>query len=200
MYWSRLTSSFFPMDFVVLDMEEDKEIPLILGRPFLAKGRALIDVHSGRVNYKEVRFNIYHTMKFPFRGQSCNRISMVDECIKGVVDGVLMDNPLEHCLIHSSFRKTSLAASDIEFSGFDMEDEQLECTFALDSLPVSNHEEMLEVTTPVCEVSKSTEELAKEKNGGLVLKQLSDHLRYAFLGSQSKFPVVTPHLLNSFIK
>ncbi|XP_038698162.1 uncharacterized protein LOC119995768 [Tripterygium wilfordii] len=34
----------FPVDFVVLDMEEDHEIPLILGRPFLAIGRTLIDV------------------------------------------------------------------------------------------------------------------------------------------------------------
>ena len=33
----------FPADFIVLDME-DKEIPIILGRPFLATGRALIDV------------------------------------------------------------------------------------------------------------------------------------------------------------
>ena len=59
----------FPVDFVVLNMEEDREIPLILGRPFLAARRALIDVHSGnltlRVNDEEVKFNIYHTMKFP---------------------------------------------------------------------------------------------------------------------------------------
>nr|XP_023873469.1 uncharacterized protein LOC111986064 [Quercus suber] len=34
----------FPIDFIVLDMDEDKEIPLILGRPFLATGRTLIDV------------------------------------------------------------------------------------------------------------------------------------------------------------
>ena len=34
----------FPADFIVLDMEEDKEIPIILGRPFLAIGRAMIDV------------------------------------------------------------------------------------------------------------------------------------------------------------
>ena len=33
-----------PADFIVLDMEEDREIPIILGRPFLATGRALIDV------------------------------------------------------------------------------------------------------------------------------------------------------------
>ncbi|MCI71066.1 hypothetical protein A2U01_0092329, partial [Trifolium medium] len=33
----------FPTDFVILDMDETAEIPLILGRPFLATGRALID-------------------------------------------------------------------------------------------------------------------------------------------------------------
>ena len=34
----------FPADFMVLDMEEDPNVPLILGRPFLATGEALIDV------------------------------------------------------------------------------------------------------------------------------------------------------------
>ena len=36
----------FPIDFIVLDMEEDTEVPIILGRPFLATGWALIDVES----------------------------------------------------------------------------------------------------------------------------------------------------------
>ena len=117
----------FSVDFVVLDMEENREIPLILGRPFLATGKALIDVHSSnltlRVNNEEVHFNIYHTMKFPAEEQSCNWISMVDECVKGVVDGVVMDDPLEHYLVHSSFKKFELADSDIEFSEVDVEDE-----------------------------------------------------------------------------
>ncbi|KAM6543733.1 hypothetical protein CsatB_008180 [Cannabis sativa] len=34
----------FPHDFLILNMEEDENIPIILGRPFLATGRALIDV------------------------------------------------------------------------------------------------------------------------------------------------------------
>ena len=34
----------FPVDFVVVDMEEDKQIPLLLGRAFLATGATLIDV------------------------------------------------------------------------------------------------------------------------------------------------------------
>ncbi|XP_075483622.1 uncharacterized protein LOC142523776 [Primulina tabacum] len=36
----------FSADFVILEMEEDHDTPLIFGRPFLATGRALIDVHK----------------------------------------------------------------------------------------------------------------------------------------------------------
>ena len=59
----------FPKDFVILDMEEDAEVPIILGRPFLATGRALIDVQDGkltfRLNDEEVTFDIYKTLKHP---------------------------------------------------------------------------------------------------------------------------------------
>ena len=34
----------FPMDFVVINIEEDKQVPLLLGRPFLATRATLIDV------------------------------------------------------------------------------------------------------------------------------------------------------------
>ena len=48
----------FPMDFVVIDIEEDKKVSLLLGRPFLAIGVALIDMKNGeltlRVGTKEV--------------------------------------------------------------------------------------------------------------------------------------------------
>jgi len=37
----------FPADFVILDLAEDEDMPLILGRPLLATGRALIDVEMG---------------------------------------------------------------------------------------------------------------------------------------------------------
>ena len=35
---------YFPADFIIRDMEEDREVPLILGRPFPATGKTLIDV------------------------------------------------------------------------------------------------------------------------------------------------------------
>ncbi|MCI92712.1 hypothetical protein A2U01_0114009, partial [Trifolium medium] len=46
----RVAEFVFPADFVILDMEEDKEVePLLLGRPFQATGRALIDVERGEL-------------------------------------------------------------------------------------------------------------------------------------------------------
>ena len=52
----------FLVEFVVIDIEEDKKIPLFLGRPFLATGAALIDVKKGeltlRVGTLEVHFNL----------------------------------------------------------------------------------------------------------------------------------------------
>ena len=40
----------FPVDFVVIDIEEDNQVPLLLGRPFLETGAALIDVKKMRIN------------------------------------------------------------------------------------------------------------------------------------------------------
>ncbi|XP_042045593.1 uncharacterized protein LOC121791834 [Salvia splendens] len=48
----RVNDFIFPMDFVVLDMKEDSNVPLILGRPFLATGKALIDVTKGELTLR----------------------------------------------------------------------------------------------------------------------------------------------------
>ena len=37
----------FPADFIILDMEEDSQVPLLLGRPFLVTGAAPIDMQKG---------------------------------------------------------------------------------------------------------------------------------------------------------
>ncbi|CAL1411956.1 unnamed protein product [Linum trigynum] len=56
----------YPVDFVVLDINEDIEVPLILGRPFLATAKALIDVHDGtlvlRDGEERITFSIDNTL------------------------------------------------------------------------------------------------------------------------------------------
>jgi hypothetical protein len=43
----RIRNSFIPMDFVVLDMDVCRQIPLILGRTFLSTVGAMVDVAAG---------------------------------------------------------------------------------------------------------------------------------------------------------
>ncbi|XP_075106943.1 uncharacterized protein LOC142179941 [Nicotiana tabacum] len=65
----RVDKLVFPVDFIVIEMEENTEVPLILGRPFLAIGRAIIDVHQGqlilRVDEERVIFDMQKMIKFP---------------------------------------------------------------------------------------------------------------------------------------
>ncbi|KAK7301958.1 hypothetical protein RJT34_12835 [Clitoria ternatea] len=71
----------FPTDFVMLDMEADKKIPLILRRPFLATGRALIDVEKSkfmlRVQEEQVVFNVFNVMKHPAKTLDCFMIEEI---------------------------------------------------------------------------------------------------------------------------
>ena len=53
---------FIPCDFVVMEMEDDSQIPIILWRPFLAKTGAVIDVRNGHlslhVGEEKLEFNL----------------------------------------------------------------------------------------------------------------------------------------------
>ncbi|GKD32113.1 DNA-directed DNA polymerase [Tanacetum coccineum] len=63
----KISKFIFPVDFVVLEMDEDELVPIILRRPFLAMARTVIDVHKGklslRVRSETVTFNIIKSMK-----------------------------------------------------------------------------------------------------------------------------------------
>jgi len=42
----------FPVDFVIVDIEEDTEVPLILGRPFKKTTRVVIDIDEAKLKVK----------------------------------------------------------------------------------------------------------------------------------------------------
>ncbi|XP_019433710.1 PREDICTED: uncharacterized protein LOC109340463 [Lupinus angustifolius] len=58
-----------PVDFVVIDITEDTEIPLILGRPFMTTTKMGIYMENGkllvRVADDEIKFDIFHAMHHP---------------------------------------------------------------------------------------------------------------------------------------
>ncbi|GJU56120.1 reverse transcriptase domain-containing protein [Tanacetum coccineum] len=74
----------FPTDFVVVDYDVDPQVPLILGRPFLRKTYALVDVHGEeltlRVGDEKLVFNVESTLKYPRKhgDESIHKIDILD--------------------------------------------------------------------------------------------------------------------------
>ena len=72
---------FIPWHFVVMDMEEDSCIPIILGRPFLATARAMIDVKNGKLSLQvgdeKVEFSLPHSMVSPILDDTCCRVDVL---------------------------------------------------------------------------------------------------------------------------
>ncbi|XP_050908935.1 uncharacterized protein LOC127122678 [Lathyrus oleraceus] len=58
----------FPVDFVILEMLEDEEMPLILGRSFLEIGRCMVDIEEGTMTLKvydeEIKIVVRNAMKY----------------------------------------------------------------------------------------------------------------------------------------
>ncbi|XP_073318147.1 uncharacterized protein [Primulina huaijiensis] len=85
----------FPVDFVVIDTEEDIEMSLILGRPFLATGKALIDVQEGqlrmRVGEEEITFDVFNALKHTLHSDSCFRIDAFDSLVCNYVQDATKD-------------------------------------------------------------------------------------------------------------
>jgi len=73
----------FLVDFVVMDIEEDVDVPLILGRPFMKTTKVIIDVDKGKlkvcVENEEVSFNVFEAMKHPKDTKSCFTIDVIQE-------------------------------------------------------------------------------------------------------------------------
>ena len=63
----KVEKCIFPIDFVVIDIEEDEQVPLLLGIPFLAIGVTLIDVKKAeltlRVGDEKVHFKLNQCLK-----------------------------------------------------------------------------------------------------------------------------------------
>ncbi|XP_021834444.1 uncharacterized protein LOC110774210 [Prunus avium] len=82
----KVDNLYLPADFVVLDMDEDMQTPIILGRPFMATARTLIDVEAGtltlRVQDQYVVFNLFEGAKRPAEQQECMHIDVVDNMVQ----------------------------------------------------------------------------------------------------------------------
>ncbi|GJV33855.1 reverse transcriptase domain-containing protein [Tanacetum coccineum] len=87
----------FPVDFVILQMEEDDKVPLILGRPFLHTTDAIIRVKKKELNLgiREDRatFLIDKAMQHShLNDDTCFRMDVIDEVTEDELDALLDDS------------------------------------------------------------------------------------------------------------
>ena len=94
-------------------MEEDKEIPIILSRPFLTTGRAMMDVKKGelklRVQDDVVGFSVFNAMRHPAESDACFMIEAVEAI---VLRQSGLTGPLETSLVQNTKEELSEEAEE----------------------------------------------------------------------------------------
>ena len=95
-------------------MEEDREVSIILGRPFLATVQALTDEKNEeltlRVGDEEVKFNLTKTVRFADDDKgTCMRVDSLIPSIDDVMHDMIKRDSLEKC------STGSLSTNDLEF-------------------------------------------------------------------------------------
>ncbi|XP_021715160.1 uncharacterized protein LOC110683117 [Chenopodium quinoa] len=116
----------FPVDFVVMDMKEDRKIPIIFGRPFLATSQALIDFPEGqatiRAQDKQVMFKLFDEHNSIFDGGTCLRIDATNPLFDKYVfdrnfvrrkDKIPPDDVLGHIKVSSDKRQAIIPMGNI---------------------------------------------------------------------------------------
>ena len=97
---------YIPADFVVMEMEEDNQVPILLGRPFLATAGAIIDVKHGKLAFnvgKEiVEFDLAKLMKSSSIKDSYCMVDIIDCCVKECSLASTTHDGLEMCLVNNA--------------------------------------------------------------------------------------------------
>ena len=168
----------FPVDFIILDMEEDSQVPLLLGRPFLATGAALIDMQKGvltlRVGEEAADFNLLQSLK----------ILDTDREDYKLVDDVYLNN---YDCYYDCNAQLPINENEMNF-------QYLECVNAdFPHISLYSIEKVLSLKQNNMDNGDNNEEKEIHQDTsteGLVLKELPSHLKYAYLELPKSKPVI----------
>ena len=168
----------FEVDFVVIDIEEDKQVSLLLERPFLVTGATLINVKKGeltlRVGDEAVHFNLNHSLKQP-------KLSNADcEIVETKIP--ISSELINECIFQNSMNENEMNSQYLEHLEVEFIDSNVKLNKAVLSVEENNTEKSSSYEKEDAEVNKSSE--------GLILKELPGHLKYAFLQSEKGKPVI----------
>ncbi|GJV62196.1 hypothetical protein Tco_1468296 [Tanacetum coccineum] len=180
-------------------MPEDSRVPIILGRPYLAIARAMIDVFNKkimlRVGDDEVIFDVDQSIKRPpTEDDEGYEIDDLDETINAEAQKLLANEEPDSFL--SRGLEKSIDQSDLEGC------EPVECETDNDSSPNEPIVLIVSINTPY-PVVQETQETVKVEREHLYsasaneidemkpeLKELPHHLEYAYLHGDKSFPII----------
>nr|GEX70066.1 reverse transcriptase domain-containing protein [Tanacetum cinerariifolium] len=143
-FFVKVGKFYFPTDFVVVDYVVDPRVPLILGRPFLRNGRALIDAYGEEltlcVDDEAITFKVGQTSKYSYNdAESINRIDVIDVACEEYVQEVLgfFDNSKSGNPTIISDPIISLFSPSLTlFKGGDFILEEIEACLTSESIPL----------------------------------------------------------------
>ena len=168
----------FLVNFVIMQMEEDTQIPLLLGRPFLATGAALIDVQKGeltlRVGNEAVHFNINRSLEHP---------NVDAESCKVVGNNSLLNFELNSdCILQHSINEIEMNFQYLESLDCEVLPSNLFNKETVSSINENSQDE-------VCSQKQQTHEQETSAEG-LTLKEFPSNLKYEFLEPEKRKSII----------
>ncbi|GJV06671.1 reverse transcriptase domain-containing protein [Tanacetum coccineum] len=117
----------FPIDFVILEMEEDSKAPLILERPFLHTTDAVIHVKQKKLNLgvstEPMTFSIDSAMKHSYsNNDTCFSIDIIDEILEENFDALLIEGSKILYSIEGTLLEDQIFAEFDEFMAINIEE------------------------------------------------------------------------------
>ncbi|XP_062093808.1 uncharacterized protein LOC133799836 [Humulus lupulus] len=176
----------FPTNFIILDYEADRDVPIILGRPFLATGRTLIDIQKGeltmRMNDQHVTFNVFNVMKFPEEIEECSRLS--------VIESIVAEK------FHKEAFKDGVGVRSLEELENLSEEEKCQVTWVDSKQPFTKFRRPFE-SLDLLEGNFKPPKPSIQEPPKLELKPLPNHLMYAYLRDNETLPVIISAMLGA---
>ncbi|KAI3459775.1 hypothetical protein Pfo_016438 [Paulownia fortunei] len=178
---------YFPVDFIVLDTEPiaqtHTQIPIILGRPFLATSNALINCRNGILKLSfgnmTLELNVFNVCMQPAEDVEVHEVDSIEELVHEYFTTTNSSDSLETCFESESIYKKEYTNTISEFLQVQEKYfwkprfEELSSS-TVKSIPSS-------IKAPVVE-----------------LKPLPVNLKYSFLGENETFPVIISSKLDAY--
>jgi hypothetical protein len=88
----------------MIEMDENPDTPLILGRPFLSMAGTQIDVRGGKLTFKigkeKIEFDMFKALKYPANDDNFYRVDMIDMIVKEEFEKLSIDDPIDRLITY----------------------------------------------------------------------------------------------------